>query len=224
MRLLKGVHPDLVKVVLKAAEISDIPFKVLEGLRTVERQRELVRIGSSWTMNSRHLTGHAVDIVPLVDVDGDGKISTAEMFAWPLYRKLAVTMKRAAVEVGVPLEWGGDWRKNKDGPHWQLPFAKYPSGSNQVAALGAFSDEVVLAPPTDYETDHSAAYKSITSAAGSVTIGGSIAADPVATLVDGITSQQFELTSGDTVRIVVAVVIVGLGLWFAYKKAKGYGA
>ncbi|WP_269929970.1 M15 family metallopeptidase [Aminobacter sp. HY435] len=224
MRLLKGVHPDLVKVVLKAAELSDIPFKVIEGLRSVERQRELVRIGASTTMNSRHLTGHAVDIVPLVDLNRDGKISSAEMFAWPLYRKLAAAMKEAARQVGVALEWGGDWRKFKDGPHWQLPFAVYPKGANSVAALGAFSEEVMSDHPTDYETDQSAAYKAVASAGGSVTLGGSLAADPLANLVDGIAAQQYELTSGEGVRIAIAVVIIGVGLWFAYKKAKGGGA
>jgi peptidoglycan LD-endopeptidase CwlK len=74
---LEGVHPDLVRVVKKAAAMSDLDFTVLEGLRTVARQTQLVKQGASKTMNSRHLTGHAVDLAPLID----GKVS----WDWPLY-------------------------------------------------------------------------------------------------------------------------------------------
>lgn len=115
---LVGVHPDLVKVIERAIEITPVDFTVLEGLRTVARQKRLVASGASKTMRSRHLTGHAVDIAPL---EG-GKVS----WAWPLYYQLAPAVKRAAAEVGVPIEWGGDWRSFKDGPHWQLPWRKYP--------------------------------------------------------------------------------------------------
>jgi peptidoglycan L-alanyl-D-glutamate endopeptidase CwlK len=114
---LEGVHPDLVRVVKRAIEITPVDFTVTEGLRTVERQRALVAAGASQTMKSRHITGHAVDLAALVlgEVRWD----------WPLYAKLAGAMKAAAKEVGVPLEWGGDW-KMKDGPHFQLPWANYP--------------------------------------------------------------------------------------------------
>lgn len=120
---LDGAHPDLVKVIVRAAALSDIDFTVLEVLRTVARQRELVAKGASKTMRSRHLPGsngksHAVDIAPL---DG-GQVS----WSWPLYHKLAPIIKQAALEVGVPIEWGGDWRTFKDGPHWQLPWGAYP--------------------------------------------------------------------------------------------------
>ena len=64
--MLEGVHPDLVKVVHRAAALSDIDFTVLEGLRTVARQKQLVKAGASKTMNSRHITGHAVDLAVLV--------------------------------------------------------------------------------------------------------------------------------------------------------------
>lgn len=114
---LEGVHPDLVRVVKRAIEITPVDFTVTEGLRTVERQRALVAAGASQTMKSRHITGHAVDLAALVlgEVRWD----------WPLYAKLAGAMKAAAKEVGVPLEWGGDW-KMKDGPHFQLTWANYP--------------------------------------------------------------------------------------------------
>ena len=120
---LDGAHPDLRKVIIRAAQISSIDFTVLEVVRTVARQRDLVAKGASKTMKSRHLPGangksHAVDIAPL---DG-GQVS----WAWPTYFKLAPIIKQAAKEVGVPIEWGGDWRTFKDGPHWQLPWAQYP--------------------------------------------------------------------------------------------------
>ena len=115
---LEGVHPDLVRIVKTAASISDLDFTVLEGLRTVERQKELVKQGASKTMKSRHLTGHAVDLAPMID----GKIS----WDWPLYHRLAKTVKAAAAVERLPLQWGGDWRTFKDGPHWELPWAFYP--------------------------------------------------------------------------------------------------
>lgn len=115
---LEGVHPDLVKVVHKAAAMSDMDFTILEGLRTLERQKVLYAKGATRTMKSRHLTGHAVDIAPVID----GQVT----WDWPLYHKLAPIVKAAAVSVGVPIEWGGDWKSFKDGPHWQLPWSSYP--------------------------------------------------------------------------------------------------
>jgi len=125
-RNLQGVHPDLVAIVRRAASYSDMQFRVIEGLRTLERQKKLVAIGASKTLNSRHLTGHAVDIVPIVDRDKDGDVDAKDMFHWPLYHKLAPTIKRAASDLKIPIEWGGDWRTFRDGPHWQLPFRSYP--------------------------------------------------------------------------------------------------
>ena len=117
---LEGVHPDLVRVVKKAALLSNLDFAVLEGLRTIERQKQLVSQGASKTMNSRHLTGHAVDLAPMIG----GKIS----WDWPLYRQFAKVVKSAAADEKVPLQWGGDWREFKDGPHWELPWKFYPKG------------------------------------------------------------------------------------------------
>jgi peptidoglycan L-alanyl-D-glutamate endopeptidase CwlK len=123
---LKGVHPDLVRVMEAALKEAPFPFRVIDGVRTSERQKELVRIGASKTMRSRHLTGHAVDIVPLVDLDRDGKIETEELFNWPLIRQLAPVVKREASRLGVAIEWGGDWKSFPDGPHWQLSWRAYP--------------------------------------------------------------------------------------------------
>lgn len=115
---LVGVHPDLVRVVEHAITLTEVDFAVLEGLRTPERQKALLAAGASMTMNSRHLTGHAVDLGALVD----GEVR----WDWPLYHRLAVAMKASASALSVPLEWGGDWRRFKDGPHFQLPRKNYP--------------------------------------------------------------------------------------------------
>ena len=115
---LKGVHPDLVKVVQRAIQISTLDFTVLEGVRSLERQKALVEAGSSQTLKSRHLTGHAVDLGAWVDNQLD--------WSWPLYARIAGAMKMAAKELNVPIEWGGDWVTFKDGPHFQLPWKEYP--------------------------------------------------------------------------------------------------
>jgi peptidoglycan L-alanyl-D-glutamate endopeptidase CwlK len=115
---LNGVHPDLVRVVERAIEITTVDFTVLEGLRAPERQKTLVEAGASQTLNSRHITGHAVDLGAWVE----GEVR----WDWPLYHKIAAAMKDASQQVNVPIEWGGDWRKFKDGPHFQLPRKTYP--------------------------------------------------------------------------------------------------
>jgi peptidoglycan LD-endopeptidase CwlK len=115
---LKGVHPDLVKVMNRAIELTPVDFTIIEGVRSAARQQQLVAQGASKTMRSRHITGHAVDIAPVID----GEVR----WDWPLFHKLAPAVKQAAKEVGVPVEWGGDWLRFKDGPHWQLPWKQYP--------------------------------------------------------------------------------------------------
>ena len=115
---LEGVHPDLVRVVNLAIELTEVDFGVTEGLRTIEKQREYVARGASKTMNSRHLTGHAVDLVAYVGAE--------VRWDWPLYHKIADAMKRAANSLGVPIVWGGDWRSFKDGPHFELDRKSYP--------------------------------------------------------------------------------------------------
>lgn len=115
---LAGVHPDLVAVVEGAAEITSVDFVVTEGLRTKERQEQLVRAGASRTLKSRHLTGHAVDLA--------AKVGDEVRWDWPLYHKLDAAMKQAAAALGIEIEWGGDWKSFPDGPHFQLPWATYP--------------------------------------------------------------------------------------------------
>lgn len=115
---LEGVHPDMVAVVERAIELTEIDFTVLEGLRTLERQKTLVARGASTTLNSRHITGHAVDLGAYVD----GEVR----WDWPLYHKIAEAMKQAALELKVDMDWGGDWKSFPDGPHYQLSWKTYP--------------------------------------------------------------------------------------------------
>lgn len=141
---LAGVHPDLLRVVRNAAE-GGAMFRVTEGLRTPERQRRLVAEGKSQTMESRHLTGHAVDVAPLDDA---GNVS----WAWTLFFPLADAFRAASIAEGVPVVWGGAWgqlmadyanakagqaayvarmreqgrKPFLDGPHFELFRARYP--------------------------------------------------------------------------------------------------
>jgi peptidoglycan L-alanyl-D-glutamate endopeptidase CwlK len=118
LKNLEGVHPDLVRVVKRAIKISKVDFTVIEGRRSLKRQRQLVRKGASRTMRSRHLTGHAVDLAPWVD----GKLR----WDWPLFYPIAGAMKQAAKELNVKIRWGGDWKRFRDGPHFQLQWKHYP--------------------------------------------------------------------------------------------------
>jgi peptidoglycan L-alanyl-D-glutamate endopeptidase CwlK len=99
-------------VIRRAAELSPLEFIVTEGLRTQARQAQLVKAGASQTMNSKHLIGRAVDLAAVVD----GEVR----WDWPLYAKLAQSVKEAAAELDTPIVWGGDWRTFKDGPHFEL--------------------------------------------------------------------------------------------------------
>lgn len=125
--------------------MTPVDFTVLEGLRSVARQRELVKKGASKTMDSRHITGHAIDLGAWVG----GQVR----FDWPLYYRIASAMQRAARELNIPIVWGGVWdrrlndlpddieaavaayvRRRKDagrsafidGPHFELQKAAYP--------------------------------------------------------------------------------------------------
>lgn len=134
LKNLEGVHPDLVRVVKRAIELTSTDIAVIEGVRTLARQKELMRKGATKTLKSRHLTGHAVDIVPIVN----GEIS------WNFndYYPIAKAMAQAATELGVRVRWGGAWQvitnsnqtprkmvksyRDKggvflDGPHFELP-------------------------------------------------------------------------------------------------------
>ena len=115
---LVGVHPDLIRVVNRAIQLTAVDFAVLEGVRTLARQKELLKSGATRTLQSRHLTGHAVDL--------GAWVGSEVRWDWPLYYKIADAMKAASKELAVPIEWGGDWRSFKDGPHFQLTEKEYP--------------------------------------------------------------------------------------------------
>lgn len=116
---LVGVNADLVRVVRRALVISPVDFGVIEGLRTKERQKQMVAQGSSQTMNSRHLTGHAVDVYAYPTPEGS--------WEWQFYQQISEAFKQAGKELGIPVEWGGNWATLKDGPHFQLPVKAYPA-------------------------------------------------------------------------------------------------
>ena len=145
LKELQGVHADLVAVVHRALEISSQDFAVHDGIRTLAEQQQLVARGASTTLDSRHLSGHAVDLVPCLN----GKLR----WEWPPIYVIADAMRVAAVAAKVPLRWGGNWdvdftasteapedlvaayvaarrrqglRAFIDGPHFELPKAKYP--------------------------------------------------------------------------------------------------
>ena len=135
---LNGVHPALRGVILAAAERSRQPFAVIEGLRTKERQAQLVKSGASKTMNSRHITGHAVDLWPLdaygrsLPSDaafkrGSAEAKAADRALWAGLRSIAEIVKAVADERGIAIEWGGDWSSFPDGPHFQLTHKGYPT-------------------------------------------------------------------------------------------------
>ena len=127
LKRLEGVHPHLATVIKKAAEISDIQFQITCGVRTLSAQRKLVAAGYSRTLKSRHIPApnglaHAVDLVVMV--------SGKPVWTPAAYHRLADAVKAAARQVGVSVEWGGDWSSFFDGPHFQLPWASYPGVSS----------------------------------------------------------------------------------------------
>ena len=120
---LSGVHPDMIAVVKRAIELSEQDFSVLEGVRNINRQRELVKSGKSTTMNSRHLTGHAVDLVPYP-------------VSWEFedFYPVIDAIKSASIELDIPIRWGGNWQVD-DIRTWEGD-----SCSLQEAYTGKFHD------------------------------------------------------------------------------------
>lgn len=142
---LQGVHPDLIAVVKRSIQLTVQDFSVHDGIRTLDQQKKMVESGTSQTLDSRHLSGHAIDLVPYVN----GKLR----WEWePIYR-IADAVRQAARELDITLRWGGAWdidftasedrpedlvadyaaRRKKagrkaflDGPHYELPKALYP--------------------------------------------------------------------------------------------------
>lgn len=121
---LAGVHPVLERIVKTAITLSKVDFTVVEGVRSLAKQREYYDLGKSRTMNSRHLTGHAVDLMPYGDFDGDGRFEGS----WELahFYPLNDAMQAAAAHHGAKITWGGSWATFLDAPHFELDPARYP--------------------------------------------------------------------------------------------------
>lgn len=196
---LKGVHPDLVRVVERAAAITDCPFVVLEGKRTLARQKQLLAQGATTTLNSRHLTGHAVDLAPL---DKKGQAS----WSWPLYYPLAKVIKQAAKEENVPLEWGGDWKKFPDGPHWQLPWKQYPAEAKQAEAREQ--------PPMNPQKNTLANSRIVQGSAASAVGGAAVMAD----MADSLMKADGTLSTGTWVGIVAGCLVIAGALYALYAR------
>jgi D-alanyl-D-alanine dipeptidase len=126
---LIGVNENLVNVVKRAIEISEVDFMVVEGLRTKQRQEELYAQGRTkpgkvvtWTMKSKHIDGLAVDIAPC---NKDGSINWNDL---KMFDKMADAMFKAAKELNINIRHGADWNMNgikrekgeTDSPHFEL--------------------------------------------------------------------------------------------------------
>ena len=109
---LEGVDERLIRVATLALQLSPVDFGITEGVRTLERQKQLVKAGASRTLRSKHLEGKAIDVVAYLD----GEVR----WDWPLYEKIAKAFKQAADELGYKITWGGSWATFKDGPHFQI--------------------------------------------------------------------------------------------------------
>lgn len=118
LKNLEGVHPDLVKVCHQAIKISELDFIITEGVRTLDRQRELFKKKLSQTMKSRHLTGHAIDFVPLFE----GEVT----WKTPAFLPVISAFKEAGRLLQIRIESGSDWKSFKDYPHIQLAKKTHP--------------------------------------------------------------------------------------------------
>ncbi len=101
IKRLEGVDSKLVEVVQYAITVSKIDFAVTEGVRTMQRQRELLKQGATQTLKSKHLDGRAVDLMAY--------IGTRPSWELNLYDDIADAVKEAAIKIGVPIRWGGAW-------------------------------------------------------------------------------------------------------------------
>jgi len=115
---MKDIHPDLRKVCNLALKYSTTDFIVTDGKRTLAEQKKHVASGASKTLKSRHLHGLAVDVAPLVA----GKVRWEAAY----FRPIAEAFRQASRELGIPIEWGGDWKTFKDMPHFELRKKEYP--------------------------------------------------------------------------------------------------
>lgn len=115
---LKGLNPDLIALCRHALKISAVDFAIIDGLRTVTEQKNLFANGKTQTMNSRHLSGKAVDVMAY-----DGKVATWEV---AYYKQIAEAFQTASSELNIPIVWGGSWTTLKDYGHFELDRQAYP--------------------------------------------------------------------------------------------------
>jgi peptidoglycan L-alanyl-D-glutamate endopeptidase CwlK len=115
---LLTVHDDLQEVFEASITDSPFDFSITQGIRTKEEQQKLFNEGKSQTLNSRHLTGKAVDIAVFVN----SKVT----WEFDKYKTVADHIKSVAKSLDTPIVWGGDWVSFKDGPHFELNKNKYP--------------------------------------------------------------------------------------------------
>ena len=118
---LSEVHEDLQAVARRAIELCKergMDFICTDGCRSIEEQRHFVATGKSKTMNSRHLGGLAIDVAFYKDGRCD--------YAFDDQKALWLVFEEAAAELGIPVEWGGNWKNFKDTPHIQLAKERYP--------------------------------------------------------------------------------------------------
>lgn len=122
---LVGVDPRLVKVIIRALELTSADFAVIEGVRSQAKQAEYFNNGASQTSNSRHLTGHAVDVLPSAMKPGMDWNEHADLF-----EPILLAIKQAGDELGVPLRFGKNWTHDPslpittrfiDYPHVEIP-------------------------------------------------------------------------------------------------------
>ncbi len=104
---LEGIDDRLQEVVKMAITLSKTDFGVVQGMRTIEQQKELVAKGASKTMKSKHLEGKAFDIMAFVNGRASWELN--------LYDEIADAFLSAAKEVGCELTWGAAWHKKLTG-------------------------------------------------------------------------------------------------------------
>ena len=124
---LKGVHPDLVKLMTEAIKDSPVDFTVTEGVRTAERQQMLFKQRPKVTnvdgiiKKSNHQVksdgyGHAVDLYPFYN----GSVQVQDKEVIPKLKLIAVHIKSVAKCLGISITWGGDFKSLHDPPHFEL--------------------------------------------------------------------------------------------------------
>lgn len=121
LKALVGVHPDLVAVAKLAHDMAigkKLDFWITEGLRSVDRQKQLVAKGASATMRSRHITGDAFDFVPIIGGEPCWK--------WPAFWPLVDLFEKAGAKLDIGVECGARWERFPDGPHVQRPWDAKP--------------------------------------------------------------------------------------------------